>query len=382
MKIKKILIWIVAIFVVLIFIGMLSEDKSVENVSNSKNSQEEKVVEEDKTITKVEEDLYNEDIIIDFLEEEKAVEKEIIEQTKDETISEKTLESSNIVARDENCDVVFTSDLHEVGIDEQGTELYCIKTDGTNLRRITNNNYFEFHADVSSTRNEIVTITLFEEGSNPNDELDKEAELVIWDFNGNIVKRLTTNTRPESVPHWSPDGEKIAFFAGEKVGKINIYIINRDGTNEKKLTSGGTDVDPSFTPEGEIVFSRGDKIMIMDTNGNNLRTLVELDIGPEDPIFIDSNTIVFESKTSAKGNYGYGDYDLYLINKDGTNLRDISNDVNVEAMAQPVGNNLLTFWSLREGESGTKIMIMDKDGSNKKDLLNQITNSQMPTGNN
>ena len=66
------------------------------------------------------------------------------------------------------CDIVFSSDLHSVGIGEQGSELYCIKKDGSNLRRITNNNYFEFHADVSPTRQEIATITLPSKGSDKN----------------------------------------------------------------------------------------------------------------------------------------------------------------------------------------------------------------------
>lgn len=284
------------------------------------------------------------------------------------------------LGRYSNCDIVFTSDLHEIGIGEQGSELYCIKNDGSGLKRITNNNYFEFHADVSPTRQEIVTVTLFEKGSR-DDELDKEAELVIWGFDGKMIKRLTNNNRPESVPHWSPDGEKIVFFAGEKVGKLNIYIINRDGTGERKLTSGGTDVDPSFNPEGEIIFSRGKKIMIMNGDGSNLNTLLELDIEPEDPIFIDSNTIAFEAKTSSEGNYGLGDYDIFLVNKDGSNLRDISNNDYADAMPQPVSNKL-TFWRIQEGEAGTKIIIMDKDGSNQKSLITQVSNNQMPTGNN
>jgi Tol biopolymer transport system component len=278
------------------------------------------------------------------------------------------------------CDIVFTSDLHSVGIGEQGSELYCIKKDGSNKKRITNNNYFEFHADVSPVRQEIVTVTLFEEGSDKNGELDTNSELIIWDFNGNIVKRLTNNNRPESVPHWSPDGEKVTFFAGNTIGKLNIYTINRGGTNEQKLTSGGVDVDPSFSPDGEIIFSRGKKIMIMNEDGSNLKTLAELEIDPEDPIFIDPNTIAFETKISNVGNYGLGDYDIYLINKDGTNLRDISQNNFVDALPQPIGNKI-TFWRIQEGKQGTQIVVMDFDGTNQQELPIQLSNNQMPTGN-
>lgn len=272
-----------------------------------------------------------------------------------------------------NCDIIFTSDSHSVGIEEQGSELYCIKKDGSGLKRLTNNNYFEFHADVSPKRQEIVTVTLFETGKDPTGELDSNSELVIWDFNGNIVKELTNNNRVESVPHWSPDGEKIVFFAGNKVGDLNIYTINRDGTNEKKLTSGGVDVDPSYSPQGEIIFSRGDKIMIMNSDGSNLRTLAELEIDPADPIFIDSNTIAFESMEK-------GVYNIYLIEKDSNNLRKITSNSFHEAMPQPIGTQL-TYWTIGDQEAGTGIWIMNKDGSDQKRLISEVTNSQMPTGN-
>lgn len=283
----------------------------------------------------------------------------------DETFMEKLMSIGS-------CKIVFTSDLHQVSIGEQGSELYCMDTDGSNIKRITDNNVFEFHADVSPKRDEIVTVTLLEEGKDKTGELDSNAELIIWDFEGNIVKRLTNNNRPESVPHWSPDGEKITFFAGNSVGNLNIYTINRDGTNEKKLTSGGVDVDPSYSPSGEIIFSRGNKIMIMDGDGDNLRVLVELDITPEDAIFVGSK-IFFEANT--------GFFDIYSINKDGSNLKKLTDGDFHEAMPQPVGNKI-TYWTVGDKQAGTSIKIMSQDGSNQKDLISQITNSQMPTGNN
>ena len=294
---------------------------------------------------------------------------------------EKVDEKLNLrLGRYKECDIVFTSDFHDPGCPEQQYELYCIKEDGSGLRRITNNDYFEFHADVSPTRQEILTITLFEEGKDKGGEMDKNAEIVIWDFNGNIVKRVTNNQRTEAVPHWSADGEKIMFFVPEK-GNFNIYIIDRDGCNEKKLTSGKLDFDPAPSPNNEIIFARGKSLMLMNEDGSNLREIIELEHEPADPIFIDSNTIVFEIQPSKSGNYGYGDFDIFSVNKDGTGLKELSNNDYVDVMPQPTGNKI-TFWRIAEGQEGTQLMIMDKDGSNQKELLTEIANSQMPTGNN
>lgn len=68
-------------------------------------------------------------------------------------------------------------------------------------------------------------------------------------------------------------------FSANRGGTTSIYIINTDGTNERRLTDvpNVEDWTPSWSPDGEaIVFNRHyDGLHIMSYDGENLRALTE-----------------------------------------------------------------------------------------------------------
>jgi serine/threonine protein kinase/Tol biopolymer transport system component len=56
-----------------------------------------------------------------------------------------------------------------------------------------------------------------------------------------------------TVPHWSPDGTQIA-FSGAKPGEPNrIYRVSADGGSPEKLSSGKSDLDPSWSKDGSAL---------------------------------------------------------------------------------------------------------------------------------
>ena len=61
------------------------------------------------------------------------------------------------------------------------------------------------------------------------------------------------------MPFFSPDGEKIVFAANriDYDGHIDIWIMNRDGTNQRQLTfDEAEDNYPFFSPNGKkVVFA-------------------------------------------------------------------------------------------------------------------------------
>jgi len=65
--------------------------------------------------------------------------------------------------------------------------------------------------------------------------------------------RLTTGGT-DSFPSWSADGRTIAFSRGVG-GNVDIYTINLDGSDLKRLTdTPGHDTLPAYLPNGDIVF--------------------------------------------------------------------------------------------------------------------------------
>src|SRR5688572_13502857 len=56
-------------------------------------------------------------------------------------------------------------------------------------------------------------------------------------------------------PSWSPDGRRLV-FQSDRHGSTELYVIDADGNNERRLTfNGGDDTHPSWSPDGQwIVF--------------------------------------------------------------------------------------------------------------------------------
>ena len=80
----------------------------------------------------------------------------------------------------------------------------------------------------------------------------------------------------DSDPSWSPDSKKIAFYSGNMTEGSRAWVMDADGNNKTELYhTGGT---PSWTPDGKgLIFTNRlniYEVMVIDTDGENLRTLV------------------------------------------------------------------------------------------------------------
>jgi TolB protein len=73
---------------------------------------------------------------------------------------------------------------------------------------------------------------------------------------GSSYIRLTSSTDDCRQPNWSPNGDKILYQKFE-AGQWDIWIMDTNGTNKSKVTSGAGDkTDACFTQDGQyIIFS-------------------------------------------------------------------------------------------------------------------------------
>src|SRR5687767_5691920 len=54
-------------------------------------------------------------------------------------------------------------------------------------------------------------------------------------------------------PSWSPDGKRLV-FQSERHGHTQLYVIDADGTAERRLTrNGAEDTHPAWSPDGEWI---------------------------------------------------------------------------------------------------------------------------------
>ena len=147
-----------------------------------------------------------------------------------------------------------------------------------------------------------------------------------------------------SEPKWSPDGKSILFVEGHFPESREVMIMNADGTGVRKLTSNHwADEYPTLSPDGKtILFSSNRtgvwKLYVMDIDGSNVRDLGldSTSSDPNDPCRADwspdGKQIAFPM-TRSNGHF------LDVANRDGTGLSEIPN-----------GRGAYPHWS-RDGRS-------------------------------
>src|SRR5207248_1851906 len=135
---------------------------------------------------------------------------------------------------------------------------------------------------------------------------------------------LGSGQHNDDYPTWSPDGTKIAFATSygaiiEEPG--DIYVMSADGGGAVNLTPSGYGVEPAWSPDGsQLAFASDGGIWLMNPGGSGRTNLTAgLGLAATSPAWSpDGAQIVFV------GTSAYSNSDLYLINRDGTGLRQLT----------------------------------------------------------
>lgn len=138
-------------------------------------------------------------------------------------------------------------------------------------------------------------------------------------------------------PDWSPDGQQLVFTCndyvhGIKQNDICIMVMNTLNSTNLTQTPDVFEYSPKWSPDGnKIAYQRDGDIWVMNADGSGQTNLTEGSLGYNiSPAWSpDGSQIVFvTSRTSSEDQCGYG-YDcteLYIMNADGSNPHNITNN--------------------------------------------------------
>jgi TolB protein len=114
-------------------------------------------------------------------------------------------------------------------------------------------------------------------------------------------------------------------FVSDRTGSPQIYVINVDGTNMRRLTfEGSYNTSPAWSPRGDLIVyvSResdgSNQIYVTDLAGNTRMHLTNLRNNEEPSWSPDGLHIAFSSNRT-------GTYEIYLMYWNGTGQRRITN---------------------------------------------------------
>ncbi|MBU0494977.1 MAG: hypothetical protein KKB13_24295 [Chloroflexi bacterium] len=106
-------------------------------------------------------------------------------------------------------------------------------------------------------------------------------EVYVMNADGTDKRQVTRDASESEEPAWSPraGGTQIAYNIDNYAGHCDIYVINADGSNKRRLTTEGNAGSSAWSPDGaRIAFSRhahgsGDDLYIMNADGSNEQRL-------------------------------------------------------------------------------------------------------------
>jgi Tol biopolymer transport system component len=196
-------------------------------------------------------------------------------------------------------------------------DLWTMRTDGSGLARLTNDKEPDELAEWSPNRKQIAWTRGGEES--PTGE--------IWVMNADGTGRRQVN-----AVSWSPDGRQLA-YRSIRDDNFDIYVINVDGTNERRLTTDpGRDFVPDWSPDGtRITFTRirggVSAIYTMSaTDGSDVRQLTDDSLGAGLSVYSpDGSRITFADNFA-----GSGENDVWVMNADGSGLRQVTDTADLE----------------------------------------------------
>lgn len=167
-------------------------------------------------------------------------------------------------------------------------DIFVAKDDGSDLQQLTTTPGYDAEATVSPDGQKIVFTSL----------RDGDLDIYTMNLDGTEVRRLTTTPGYDGGPFFSPDGSQIIYRAYRpqtpeelkdyqdllkknliRPSKLEIFVMNADGSNQRQVTSNGAaNFAPFIHPSGKkIIFCsnqadpkrRNFDLFLIDIDGTN-----------------------------------------------------------------------------------------------------------------
>ncbi len=182
------------------------------------------------------------------------------------------------------CDADYSADGKDIVFVRESSgegDLWIMKADGSSQRQLTKGHGDEGNPRFAPDGHQIVFWRTVP-GLKSRVGASRARELFLLNITSGVEERLTNNEWEDVFPVISPLGDRIGF-----VREDVMYLMNRDGKNEKVIGEGG---QFGFSPNGEeIAFVAGQfgrQIDTMGIDGANRRVIYSRNTTTENPSYM------------------------------------------------------------------------------------------------
>jgi Tol biopolymer transport system component len=254
-------------------------------------------------------------------------------------------------------------------------QLYMMNPDGSEIQQITNGNYSHWDGRWSRDAKKIICNT---------DEIGNGEDMVIVNVDGSYRVHIGFGIKMA----WSPSGDKILYMycPGCEGGVLDMgmYICDRTGANAMRLSlDGGL---PDWAPDGKQIvygYSRAvgsgfeNMIRIVDYPGfASIRNVFTGRRGNSMAWSPSGLEVAFGSSIVDSGTYRY-QADLFVTDTSGRTAHPITNHLTLEHFLDPRwspdGSQLIFISYVVDGSGSKYLYIVDRDGTNLRKMLSDST---------
>ncbi|MEP7149994.1 MAG: LpqB family beta-propeller domain-containing protein, partial [Acidobacteriota bacterium] len=197
-----------------------------------------------------------------------------------------------------------------------------------------------------------------------NSDAEKENnDVYLMNVDGSNVRKITDEPGWDASPtnSWSPDGTQVLLLS-DRSGKENIYLMNIEPFAPRRVASNiesDEPLDPSYSPGGDrIVYQTTNEIRVFENNSQTDRVVVKTSAGGRPTFSPDGGKILFQERINENT-------EICSVNIDGSGFFNITQNPSKDLSPaySPDGTKIAFAANRAYGTTTFEIYVMNADGS-------------------
>lgn len=213
-----------------------------------------------------------------------------------------------------------------------------------------------------------------------NSDVEKEnTDVYLMNIDGSDVRKITDGPGWDSSPpnNWSPDGTQVLLLS-DRDGRENIYLMNIEPFAPRRIApdvESDQPLDPSYAPDGvRIAYQMPNEIRIYDLSSQTDKFVIKTSAGGNPTFSPDGGKILFQDRIDENT-------EICLVNIDGSGFTNLTKSPSRDTAAtfSPDGRRIAFAANRASGTTTFEIYVMNADGSEPRLLYGDRAMSVGPS---